>query len=145
MSMRRFGSEAAILAMQKELTTGNYRDAHGESISLEEAGRLAGALVNWFNKTELTRLDVRRLLRIARNGFKFWYCQTCAELVMRGADAVAIVDPEWSHFQGVCEDDRMSYPGRGPSDLRCSDCRCYDVGTSRLPDAEVLVDGYTSY
>lgn len=93
-----------------------------------EIAQLTEDLLEWFNVTieGVDREDVERLAVLAEEGrFKAWDCPTCEPSVTRVFES----DPEdWDHFQGVCENDRVSYPGAGPSDKRCDHCRCYNLG-----------------
>lgn len=81
------------------------------------------ALIEWYNRRaeNITPEDLDRLadLRLAKR-FRYWNCPTCHELVMEG-------NPEqWDDFQGVDQNDRTSYPGKGASDKRCDTCRCHN-------------------
>lgn len=83
-----------------------------------DAEQLAQDLIDWYNCTELTIGDVKRLGTLALRGrFKAWYCLTCGDRIQYG-------DPtDWGHFQGVRQPDYVSYPNG--SRFQCNSCRCH--------------------
>lgn len=77
------------------------------------------ALIEWYN-TRAEDITAEDLEILADVRFRYWHCPVCHDFVMEG-------DPEhWGGFQGVSQNDRVSFPGNGPSDKRCDHCRCYD-------------------
>ena len=79
------------------------------------------AMLEWFNRSQPDNDDLELLAELhANKRFKWWECPACGDEVYEG-------DPEdWGEFQGVMQNDRTSYPGKGPRDKRCDHCRCHD-------------------
>lgn len=78
-------------------------------------------LTEWFNRCEPDAEEFALLAKLANDGrFKAWDCPSCMDRVYEGK-------PEsWDSFQGVRQNDRVSYPGNGPNDKRCDSCRCHN-------------------
>lgn len=83
-------------------------------------------LIDWFNTAQPDQDEISRLARLQQDGkFQAWDCPQCDERVYEGQP------DDWSHFQGVVQNDRTSYPGTGSDDRRCDHCRCHMVGETR--------------
>lgn len=96
--------------------------------AIDDAEERAEALIEWFNRRTVLPVDLDRLIKVGINGFQFWKCPLCEDLVCEGAKAIAKAKLSWGDFQGARENDRVSYPGIGPRDRRCDFCRCHNVG-----------------
>lgn len=94
-----------------------------------ELDRTADALIAWLNISDPDSRELEAMVAVFTTGrFKWWFCPACKEPVYEGHDAVVAHGEGWGAYQGVCENDMTSYPGRGSSDLRCDACRMRDVG-----------------
>lgn len=92
-------------------------------LRIDDPAQLAQDLIDWFNCTALDVEDIERLVfLVAKGRFEAWECPTCDERVFEGQPI------DWGHFQGVWQNDRVSYPGTGSNDKRCNSCRCHMVG-----------------
>jgi hypothetical protein len=88
---------------------------------------LRADLIAWFNTHNPEAEDYERLAELARAGrFAAWACPSCDDRVFEASP------DEWEDFQGVCQTDRVSYPGKGPVDPRCDHCRCYNVESRKV-------------
>lgn len=99
------------------MTTTNIAPADWENLPVDAQVDLLA----WRNIREPDAADLQSLANLYNaERFHSWRCPSCDEPVFEA-------DPEdWSYFQGVCQNDRVSYPGKGPKDRRCDFCRCHN-------------------
>lgn len=92
-----------------------------ERLNTNDKTQAATDLIEWYNVSDLDDVDIELLADLFNAGnFESWACPGCDDRVYDG-------QPEdWEDFQGVCQIDRVSYPGFGEDDDRCDHCRCHN-------------------
>lgn len=115
-----------VLAQTIQAEFGPVREADPEFVVTHDAEWIAERLLDWLNISTPDQGDLDRLMELLKaGGFDSWDCPSCGQPCHEA-------DPQdWSHFQGVCQLDRVSYPGNRHTQKCCDHCRCYDKRPKR--------------